>query len=419
MVSREEPRCEEPASSRTHVTASLIPTPTCPGSYITSTKTKGRLSLGFEVFNALTVTAFNLCYFAEFDSEYLAKVWKAPGRSMPINKPGLGESQVLSRLKSRSSPGFLFKADSKFKPGLEEYVQETKARAEEKAQARSKTAAASATARPASDEELYGFDAYGSIGYLGTGRMRMKDDASNDDDEAASAVDRDGAVTLADRREVESSPPRPTAGGANPSTPERPEQEAVDVDANDTALSPGSRELIHVHSCALRPEMLTGQRLLHADGCYNDDLVDIFFTETAIDKGTVAFSVNLAIKLSEKDGDGHRYEPVDLIKLAGKKMKFEKRGLVSFPISVCTVAERTISATGVTTATVQNDFHYSTALYSVDDNKIYHADSLDFRSHKWVKEVANKQGRELDKPQYMKVSFRNKAPQCIADRLLS
>ena len=89
--------------------------------------------MGFEVFNALTVTAFNLCYFAEFDSEYLAKVWKASGRSMPINKSGLGESQVLSRLKSRSSPGFLFKADSKFKPGLEEYVQETKARAGEKA----------------------------------------------------------------------------------------------------------------------------------------------------------------------------------------------------------------------------------------------------------------------------------------------
>ena len=113
------------------------------------------------------------------------------------------------------------------------------------------------------------------------------------------------------------------------------------------------------------------------------------------------------------DDGGHRYEPAELVHLAGKKKLFEKGGLVSFPISVCTVAERTTDASGGVTARIQNDFHYSTALYSVDDVAIYHADSLDFRSHKWAVEhelaawieaVGDKQGRKVTKPAYTKVS---------------
>lgn len=80
---------------------------------------------------------------------------------------------------------------------------------------------------------------------------------------------------------------------------------------------------------------------------------------------------------------------------------------------MCTVAERTTDASGGVTARIQNDFHYSTTLYSVDDVVIYHADSLDFRSHKWavehelaawIKAVGDKQGRKVTKPAYTKVS---------------
>ena len=58
------------------------------GSFINSVKTRGRLSLGFDVFNALTVTAFNLCYLAEFDAQYLAKAWRASGVFMSHDDHG-------------------------------------------------------------------------------------------------------------------------------------------------------------------------------------------------------------------------------------------------------------------------------------------------------------------------------------------
>ena len=342
---------------------------------------------------------------------------------MPINKSGLGESQVLTRLRSRSSRGFMFKSNSPFKPSLEQYTAERNAlkekRAAARAEGRERTVPAAADAapksRPNSDAELYGYDPFGNIDYLGPplqnaadARMEADDEGLAADDEGEAAADPDIEPPSQAREPEPSSPP--------PSPPPRrnSDHEAHDVDAVDYPISPGSREVIHVHNVKLRPEMISDVRLLEADGCYNDDLVDLFFTETAIAKRTVAFSVNLVIKLSEKDDDGgHRHEPAALVHLAGKKKLFEKGGLVSFPISVCTVAERTTDASGGVTARIQNDFHYSTALYSVDDVAIYHADSLDFRSHKWAVEhelaawieaVGDKQGRKVTKPAYTKVS---------------
>ena len=345
---------------------------------------------------------------------------------MPIRKSGLGESQVLTRLRSRSSPGFLFKANSPFKSSLKEYTAERNALKEERAAARAeereRTAAAAAAApksaprsRPNSDAELFGYDPFGCIDYLGPpvrnaadARMETDDEGVEADDEGEAAVDPDAEPPSQAQAPEPSSPP--------PSPPPRrnSDHEAEDVDAVDYPLSPGSREVIHVHNAKLRPATISDARLLEADGCYTDDLADLFFTETAIVEKTVAFSVNLVIKLSEKDDDGgHRYEPTGLVYLVGKKSLFEKGGLVSFPVSVCTVAERTTDASGGVIARIQNDFHYSTALYSVDDGVIYHADSLDFRSHKWavehelaawIKAVGDKQGREVTKPLYTKVS---------------
>jgi hypothetical protein len=223
----------------------------------------------------------------------------------------------------------MFKSNSPFKPSLEQYTAERNAlkekRAAARAEGRERTVPAAADAapksRPNSDAELYGYDPFGNIDYLGPplqnaadARMEADDEGLAADDEGEAAADPDIEPPSQAREPEPSSPP--------PSPPPRrnSDHEAHDVDAVDYPISPGSREVIHVHNVKLRPEMISDVRLLEADGCYNDDLVDLFFTETAIAKRTVAFSVNLVIKLSEKDDDGgHRYEPAALVHLAGKK----------------------------------------------------------------------------------------------------
>ena len=192
---------------------------------------------------------------------------------MPINKSGLGESQVLTRLRSRCSPGFLVKANSPFKPSLEEYTSERNALKEERAAARAegreRTAAAAAAApksapksRPKSDAgRWYGYDPFGNIDYLGPpvrnaadARMETDDEGAEADDEGVEADD-EGEAAVDPDVEPPSQAQEPEPSSPPPSPPPRrnSDHEAEDVDAVDYPLSPGSREVIHVHrtsSCA-------------------------------------------------------------------------------------------------------------------------------------------------------------------------
>ena len=61
-----------------------------------------------------------------------------------------------------------------------------------------------------------------------------------------------------------------------------------------------------------------------------------------------------------------------------------KKSLVSFPITANTKTETVTSSPGARHAHATNDFHYSAAVYDVEQNRLLRAGSLSYASHEWV-----------------------------------
>ena len=123
---------------------------------------------------------------------------------------------------------------------------------------------------------------------------------------------------------------------------------------------------------------MTDRVLLDENGCYNDDLVDVLFSETARKYGTQTAQLSLAYKLSALDnkGENHPHKPETLVSYGSRLDFATPSGLISFPISITTHAG---DGDGIPRA--PNDDHYSVAVYSVSINKIFHADSLSYPAH--------------------------------------
>jgi hypothetical protein len=153
------------------------------------------------------------------------------------------------------------------------------------------------------------------------------------------------------------------------------------VDVSSPGAGPPStadRIILTRHGVNICQRHVTDDVLLLESGAYSDDVVDVLFRETARQNKTQCRSVNVAIKLSEKEGSGtSRYAPASLSYLA-KGLVFAKGKLIAFPISVLL---RPIAG-----KPAKSDFHYSTALYSFDESAIYHADPLNKQTHTWLVE---------------------------------
>ena len=154
---------------------------------------------------------------------------------------------------------------------------------------------------------------------------------------------------------------------------------------------------------------MTDRVLLDENGCYNDDLVDVLFSETARKYGTQTAQLSLAYKLSALDnkGENHLHKPETLVSYGSRLDFATPSGLISFPISITTHAG---DGDGIPSAS--NDYHYSVAVYSVSRNKIFHADSLSYPAHtylatiqlaEWVVHCAGQRGISIDKPEYIEV----------------
>ena len=195
--------------------------------------------------------------------------------------------------------------------------------------------------------------------------------ACGDGPESAAASSPNAAVGASSARSSER--------GAPPASPAR--LTAADpVDVSSPGAGPPStadRTILTRHGVNICQRHVTDDVLLLESGAYSDDVVDVLFRETARQNQTQCRSVNIAIKLSEKEGSASRYAPASLQYLA-KGLVFAKGGLIAFPISVLL---RPIAG-----KPAKSDFHYSTALYSFDERAIYHADSLNKQTHTWLVE---------------------------------
>ena len=170
--------------------------------------------------------------------------------------------------------------------------------------------------------------------------------------------------------------------------------------------SPGLVGIIKVHNCFIKPDYLTDRVLLDASGCYNGDLVDVFFHETARTYDTQTAKLSLAYSLSVLGGKGeHVHKPEDLVKFGSHLDFATPPGIMPFPISITTHA-------GGPDERASNDYHYSAAVYSVSRNQIFHADSLSYPAHtylatiqlaEWIVHCAEKRGTAIDKPEYIGV----------------
>jgi len=97
------------------------------GSHMQLIKSPLRCSQSNTTFAALTFLSFNLPVLHEVDIEILVDAWEGSKHQLPIHKNG-AESRVLSRLKGRVTPTFLFKKNS-YLPKAENKFDWIKARA--------------------------------------------------------------------------------------------------------------------------------------------------------------------------------------------------------------------------------------------------------------------------------------------------
>ena len=170
--------------------------------------------------------------------------------------------------------------------------------------------------------------------------------------------------------------------------------------------SPGLAGILKVHNCFINPDYLTDRVLLDVSGCYNGDLVDVFFHEVAQKYATQTAKLSLAYSLSVLGGKGeHVHKPEDLVKFGSHLDFATPPGIMPFPISITTHA-------GGPDERASNDYHYSAAVYSVSRNQIFHADSLSYPAHtylatiqlaEWIVNCAEKRGTAIDKPEYIGV----------------
>ena len=205
-------------------------------------------------------------------------------------------------------------------------------------------------------------------------------DAAEDDADDQGALAEDDTEEHNDAEEDGSSPVDDDA----PVSPPRPQGKHVDVSGDSPGPQPPPNEeacVLRLHNTSIFPRMISDEVLLESNGCYTDGLVDLFFGETAAKYGTQCISVTLAQKLSEVNSNATgRYEPNQLLNY-GKSLVFDnQKGIISFPISVTTsTSHNTAGGPKATT-----DFHYSVAVYSFAQNKIFHADSLRYQAHKFL-----------------------------------
>ena len=196
---------------------------------------------------------------------------------------------------------------------------------------------------------------------------------------------------------------------------------AHDVEANVDAvsLSPGSREVRYVLDTALKPSMLTDQVLIEETGAYHEDVIQVMFKQTALDFQTEVKGTAVAQKLSEVNEDKrHRFTPEDLLYL-GNKLKFDRK-FVSFPITVTVHTKTVTNSAGLRHARSTTDFHFSAAVYDVDRNQLFHADSLSYTSHEWVVRnelakwirlcVSKSTGKTISAPEYIHVPCTQQGP---------
>ena len=376
---------------------------------MSSIKIKGRSSLGFPMFAALSTLAFNLCYLREFNTEILVRIWKAAGHLTPVTKTGLGENRVLTRLRQRTSQNFLFKKESPFAVADMSLFVQQKDTAGKAASAASTTPGPAPARRFANDAEKYGYDIFGCIDYLGAPIVPK---VPADEEDAQMADDE---------------PPDPPSRAASPEhqPPASPEQQppaspvrrAIDVSSESPGPASDASEanVVVIHNCKIYPGVLRDEVLLNHNGCYTDDLVDLFFRTNAIKTSTQCASVLVAQKLSEVNSDATgRYMPGELLNY-GTHLRFDKatNDIIAFPVSVTTHTSST--STGAPVAST--DFHYSTAVYSFSQNKLFHADSLRYESHitlvmrqlaRWIQLLVEKQlGAAFERPQRVHVPCPN------------
>ena len=323
------------------------------GSFMSAAKPKGRVSLGFPMFNALVTLAFNLQFPAEFDTEILIRIWAAAGNFLPVTKTGLDANRVLTRMQGRESSNFMFKSDSQFKPkDLSVFRPQSKQPAADRASASS--------VRFTNDAEKYGYGTWGCVDYLGPSIrpvLRAMATGTSPESEAESKPapdeplpgvelksksDSETEVACESEFGVGTEPDR--AAGANadaPMSPATPQRKRADGLSGDSPgpLPPADAErcILRLHGTSIFPSTMADGVLLDHNGCYTDGLVDLFFAETAAKQGTQRVSVLLAHKLSEVNSDATgRYEPHKLLNY-GKSLIFDnKKGIISVPITVTT-----------------------------------------------------------------------------------
>ena len=285
---------------------------------MSAAKTKGRVSLGFPMFNALVITlAFNLPFLAEFDTEILIRIWAAAGTFLfPVTKTGLGANRVLTRMQGRESSNLMFKSDSQFKPkDLSVFCPQSKQPATDRA--------SEPSVRFTNDAEKYGYGRWGCVGYLSppirpVPKATALGSSPESEAESKPAPDEplpgvelksksksDSETEVAPESESRVGPEPDRAAGADAdapmsaATPQR--KRAGDLSGDSPGPSPpadAERCILRLHGTSIFPSMIADDVLLDHNGCYTDDLVDLFFAETAAKQGMQQVSVLLAQKLS-------------------------------------------------------------------------------------------------------------------------